>query len=106
MLREDPSYFQDVLEARCKMITYLIGEVKRAPLTQLRKEKILDEACRAVIHDPYKNLIIWDISKRTLAMSGSCARPLPEFFVTFPLPRHVLPLKILFKKANADIGIC
>lgn len=75
MLREDPSYFQDALKARHEMITFV---AEQAHHLQPTKEGILDQACRTTIHDPYKNLIIWDISKIPPDSFWSCSRLLLE----------------------------
>ena len=74
MLREDPAYFQDALKTRYEMILYVSEKVYRAPLTESLKERSLHQVCRTMVHDPYKNIIIWDISKTPLGRFCSYSR--------------------------------
>lgn len=60
-LREDPSYFQDVLKARYEMMLYTWEHVYKLRITELRKENSMHAVCRTNVHDPYRNLIVWDI---------------------------------------------
>ena len=65
MLREDPSYFQDVLKARHETFIYTAEQIYHLQPT---KEGSLHQAFRTTVHDPYKNLVIWDISKTRLVI--------------------------------------
>ena len=60
------------------MILYVAEHVYNAQLTKSLKERILHAACRTTVHDPYKDLIIWDISKSLLGMFSSCSKLLLE----------------------------
>lgn len=35
--------------------------VYKLPITELRKENSMHAVCRTTVHDPYRNLIVWDI---------------------------------------------
>ncbi|KAF6240026.1 hypothetical protein HO173_001636 [Letharia columbiana] len=84
-LREDPSYFQNVLQHRYQMTLYVFERVYSEDVTTL-KGKILQTACGNIIHAAYKYLIIWDIiledlqklERLHIGIATSPVEPLPD----------------------------
>lgn len=75
-LREDPSYFQEVFKARYEMMLYTWEKVYKLRITELRKENSMHAVCRTTVHDPYKNLIVWntilaDLQKLEVLRAGT-----------------------------------
>lgn len=62
-LRENPSYFQDALENRRQELRTLSRKLTRndqAPYHPKYAEEIRQQACRDVVLDAYKRLVMWD----------------------------------------------
>ena len=62
-LRENPSYFQDALENRRQELRTVSRKLTRndqAPYHPKYMEEIRQTACRDVVQDAYKRLVMWD----------------------------------------------
>lgn len=68
--RENPSYFQDALEKRRQELRTLSRKITRndqAPYHPRFAEDIRERACRDVVLDAYKRLVMWDTFSADLA---------------------------------------